>query len=72
MLNFKMKEVMGQYQSKEELTRGWKAANVLLHYFKQRESSDLIDVMNFRKIWRLTRDRRISTQTKVTDFYSNA
>lgn len=49
------------------------AANVLLDYFEQRESSDLIDILNLRRIRQtIKKDQRILTQTKVTDFFSKA
>ncbi|KAK9738526.1 hypothetical protein QE152_g9790 [Popillia japonica] len=49
------------------------AVNVLLDYIEQRESSDLIDILNLRKIRQtIKKDQRILSQTKVTDFFSKA
>lgn len=49
------------------------AANVLLDYFEQRKSLDLTDILNLRRIRQtIKKDRQILTQTKVTDFFSNA
>ncbi|KAK9728877.1 hypothetical protein QE152_g16967 [Popillia japonica] len=49
------------------------AVNVLLDYIEQRESSDLIDILNLRKIRQtIKKDQRILLQTKVTDFFSKA
>lgn len=49
------------------------AVNVLLDYFEQRGSSDLIDILNLRKIRQtIKKDQRILSQTKVTDFFLKA